>query len=153
VDTVQVDAKPEGFWNLAIEFCPGPRLVRLRVVDKDKGGAPLPTEWTIDKDLAAPTTCGANGLGAGDNRSAYLCPAAPQGALIGKFGGSPADIPDLTQSATPFGTKKVFAVGAQCVISLAVGDAGPLYLTMNDELRTFDKHDGMLFVEIHDATA
>jgi hypothetical protein len=153
VEIVKVDAKPQGFWNVAISFVPGPRLLRFRVVDKDSAGATVPTEWTVRNDAVPPVLCSGNGVGAGENRATYLCPAAPLGALIGKLGGSPIDIPDGTTAATPFGTKKVFPIGNYCVIPVAAADSGPLYLTINDELRGFEKHAGALYVEMHDATA
>lgn len=151
VDTVKVDAKPGGFWNLAIEFVPGPRLLRFRVIEKDKGGKSVPLEWTVNDTVRSPVTCGPNGVALGDAKVSYLCPGAPVGALIGKLGGSLADVPDPTQAATPFGTKKVFAVGTYCVIKVADADSGPLYLTMNDEPASFYKHSGALHVEISSA--
>ena len=58
------------------------------------------------------------------------------------------DIPDPTQTTAPYGTKRVFAVGISCTIVVAIADAGPLYLSMNDEPLGFQHHSGELHVEL-----
>ncbi len=153
IDTVKVDAKPDGFWNRAVEFIPGPRLLRFRVVDKDKDGKSVPLKWTANDAGDSRVEYGPNGAPSGDAKTSYLCPGAPLGALIGKLGGSSVDIPDASQPLTPFGTKRVFAIGAYCIMTVAAGDSGPLYLTMNDVLQSFANHSGALHVEICDAPA
>ncbi len=154
VDTVTVNAQPEGIWNLAIEFVPGPRLLRFRVVEKDKNGTPAPLLWTVNGTVNPALVCSPEGLLSSDAKTSYLCPGAALGALVGKLGGSTSDIPDPSQAAAPFGTgKRVFPIGSHCIIAMLAADSGPLYLTMNDEFKSFQHHAGTLQVEISDAPA
>jgi hypothetical protein len=77
-----------------------------------------------------------------------LCGGAAYGALVGKIGGSSGDVPDSTVgTAGPYGNKRVFAVGTDCILTLATAaDGGPLFLTMNDKPEEFSKHSGELLV-------
>ena len=146
LDILRVSAKAVDLWTPAIEFLPGGRLLRLRVSDKDKSDNPVPKKWRVGG-----TETGPNGIISGNARTALMCPGAYQGALIAKLGGSTADIGDPTQSAAPFGTRKVFAVGESCVMPVAVADAGPLYLGINDDPTNFANNDGELWVELSEA--
>ncbi|MBI2188386.1 MAG: hypothetical protein HYU37_14890 [Acidobacteria bacterium] len=140
---VKVPAKPAGLWQLAIEYVETPCLLRLRVVEQDARGACVPTTWRLSATLESSP----NGINA-PARTGLLATTALRGALIGKVGGSTADIPDSTAPATPYGAKKVFAVGSECMVSLSAGEEGPLYLTMNDSPDSFAEHDGALHVQI-----
>jgi hypothetical protein len=79
-----------------------------------------------------------------------LCNGAAYGALVGKLGGSTADLPDSTPGTTaPYGNKKVFTAGTDSIIALpTAADGGPLFLSMNDKPGEFLKHSGELFVRL-----
>lgn len=64
------------------------------------------------------------------------------GALIGKIGGSSADIPDGSQPTARYGSNRVFAIGRHWVISLSATGGGELFLTMNDNPEGFANHSG-----------
>lgn len=121
----------------------GPCLLRLRVVEQDAGGVSVPTVWR--PSAAVEST--ANGISS-PVRTGLLTTTALRGALIGKVGGSTADVPDLATAVAPYGAKKVFAVGSNCIVSLNAAEGGPLYLTMNDSPDSFAEHDGALYVLI-----
>lgn len=146
VKAVRVEAKPTGYWNLVIGYLPGSRLLRFSLLARDEHGHPLSTAWN-----PAPTvSCGADGTNVTPAKSGLLSGGASYGALIGKIGGSSADIPDTSQPTTPYGGKRVFAVGSQCVISLGATEGGPLFLTMNDNPEGFSNHSGALHVQIEE---
>jgi len=146
VKTVKVEAKPTGYWNLVIDYIPGSRLLRFALLTKDAQGQPVPTFW----NPAAGMQAGADGTNFTTAKSGLLSGGACYGALIGKIGGSSADIPDASQPTTPYGSKRVFAVGSRCVISLGASDGGPLFLTMNDNPEGFLNHSGALHVQIEE---
>jgi len=79
-----------------------------------------------------------------------LCGGALYGALIGKIGGSSADVPDNSQQASPYGSRRAFAVGSHCVISLGATKGGPLFVTMNDTPEGFANHSGALVVLVEE---
>jgi len=143
---VKVEAKPVGYWSLVIEYVPGSRLLRFALLTRDAQGQPLSTSWNPE----AKVKCGADGTTVTPAKSGLLTGGAPYGALIGKIGGSSADIPDASQPTSPYGSKRVFAVGSQCVISLGATDGGPLFLTMNDNPEGFPNHSGALHVQIEE---
>jgi hypothetical protein len=151
---VRVPAKPSGLWELAAEYVGGSRLLRMRVVGQDEKGNKTSTTWHVDKDLESP----ADGLSSDPcaaqkpekKPEAILTRAARRGALIAKIGGSTADIPDAGSLSTPYGTKRVFPVGSQCIITLASTDGGPLFFTMNDWPECFATHEGSLYVKIEE---
>jgi hypothetical protein len=143
---VKVEAKPVGIWNVALEYVPGSRLLRLTVVADDGTGNQVPTIWSpiTGKDS------GSDGITSTPAKSGLLLNSALYGALIAKLGGSSGDVPDSTSALGPYGSKKVFCVGSFCVVSLSNTEAGPLFLTMNDSPDGFDQHNGSLFVKIEE---
>jgi hypothetical protein len=143
-DVVRVPSQGAGYWALVQEYVPGSRLLRIRTVNQDQGGAELPTTWNPTDDVP----CGPDGYFPDPGRTGMLCTGAACGALIGKIGGSTGDLPDSTAgSAGLYAGKKVFAVGTDCIISLpTAADGGPLFLTMNDKPSEFIHHSGELFV-------
>lgn len=146
LDLVLVPSNPGRFWTLAHEFVAGSRLLRLRTVDEDKDGNQVPMLWSPASDIR----CGPDGDPTVTARTGMLCTSAGYGALVGKIGGSTGDLPDTTAgSSGPYAGKKVFAVGAECIVSLpAAADGGPLFLTMNDKPEGFPAHAGDLHVFI-----
>jgi hypothetical protein len=92
--------------------------------------------------------CGPDGDRATGAKAGMICCTAAYGALIGKIGGSTGDLPDTTLGNTsPYGSKKVFAVGTDAIVALpGAGDGGPLFLSMNDMPKDFPKHSGELLV-------
>jgi len=147
---VRVESKPDGFWNMIIPYVSGPRLLRFAVCDKDDKGHTAPKRWHVSKN----EEIGADGKPAGKTTTGILVTTAARGALVGKIGGSSADLPDSATGSTvvPYAGKKVFAVGSSAVISLAAADSGPLFLTMNDGPDGFENHSGALWVLIEESS-
>jgi hypothetical protein len=142
LEIVRVLARPTGFWTLAQEYVPGGRLLRITVVNEDQDNQ---VTWNPTPSI----TCGPDGLPASPDQMSLLCSASPYGALIGKIGGSTGDLPDATPGSTsPWGSRKVFAAGATCILTLAPTDGGPLFLTMNDHPERFSGHSGELLVSL-----
>lgn len=129
-------------WTLVMDYVPGSRLLRFTVADKDESQRTVSTSW----HPITGTTCGADGVTVSPSKSGLLSNAALYGALIGKLGGSSADVPDSTSPTAPYGNKRVFAVGSHCMIVLGTTDGGPLYLTMNDTSDGFVHHSGSLHI-------
>lgn len=141
--TVPIPARPVGFWTLAQEYVPGNRLLRITVLHEDQNHQALTVTW----NPAPNSPCSPDGLPVTPGKSALLCANAAYGAVIGKIGGSTGDLPDSTPGLTaPWGNKKVFAVGWDCILSLTSQDGGPLFLTMNDHNEQFAGHSGELVV-------
>jgi hypothetical protein len=140
---IEIKAQPDGLWTLVSSYVPGSRLLRFTVVNKDANGNPALTRWSP----ATGTDCSADGI-ASSAKTGTLSSAAQWGALIGKLGGSSADVPDPGATSMPYGNKRVFGVGSHCVISLVSTEGGPLYLTMNDIPEGFNSHSGSLHVLI-----
>jgi hypothetical protein len=86
----------------------------------------------------------------GTGKNGLLPVSALRGALIAKIGGSTADVPDPSNPTTPYGSKRVFAVGLFCVVSLAAADAGPLFVAMNDSVGSKSGHAGTLQVAVEE---
>jgi hypothetical protein len=149
----KVPAKPDGLWTVILEHISGPRLLRISVKDKDKKKVDVAVKWHTTET----EDCGANGI-ARDTSSttgttgtaSTLIMYAPYGALVGKLGGSTADLPE-GGSGGPYSGRKVFTAGTYCVVTLAANEGGPLFLTMNDIPTSFDRHSGELTVLIEEA--
>jgi hypothetical protein len=175
---VVVPARPVGFWALASEFVPGSRLLRIHTLTDTHEVRPAAVSWSpatgiqCGPDGAPSTSVKTTPLqpsqageptpsvkattvqpSKGDDppsivKAGLLCSSAAYGALIGKIGGSTADLPDSTPGVTtPYANKKVFAVGTDSIIALpTAADGGPLFLTMNDKPDEFPKHTGEIQV-------
>ncbi|HXJ37904.1 MAG TPA: hypothetical protein VNH18_01425 [Bryobacteraceae bacterium] len=146
----QVDARPAGFWNMIIPYVFGPRLLRITVHGRDDKGQTVPKRWHLSQN----EEIGADGQPAGKTTTGILVTTAARGALVGKLGGSTADLPDSATGTTvvPYRDKKVFAVGSSGVIPVAAADSGPLFLTMNDSPEGFENHSGSLWVLIEESS-
>lgn len=138
----ELKADSAQLWNLVTSYIPGARLLRLTVVAQDEKQQTVSTSWSP----VSGRTCGADGIFVTPAKSGLLNTGALYGALIGKVGGSSADVPDISSPTAPYGSKRVFAVGSHCVISLANTEGGPLYLTMNDNPDGFVTHSGSLHI-------
>jgi hypothetical protein len=141
-----VDARPSGFWNLVADYVPGSRLLRFQCLTQDAAGNAVSDKWSPNTSVS----CGAEGAWITPAKSGLLSGGALYGALIGKIGGSSADVPDASSPASPYAGKKVFAVGGHCVISLGAAEGGPLFLTMNDTPEGFANHSGVLVVFVEE---
>jgi hypothetical protein len=139
---VRIEARPTGLWSVVTDYVLGSRLLRFSLLDTDPQNQPVSLFW----NPASGVQCGADGIGIFPSKTGLLSPGAMYGALIGKIGGSSADIPDPSQPTSPYGSKRVFGVGSYCVISLAAAEGGPLFLTMNDNPEGFANHSGALHV-------
>jgi hypothetical protein len=142
IKLLKLEATASPLWFLASDYVAGSRLLRITVVDQDQNKANVATTWSP----VSGTNCGPDGLTTSATKSGFLTGGALYGALIGKLGGSSADIPDASSLTAPYGTKRVFAVGSHCVISVASTDAGPLFFTMNDAPSGFAQHSGALHI-------
>lgn len=82
-----------------------------------------------------------------------LLPTALRGALIGKVGGSTAELPDSSPAASSSTSsgRKVFVCGSHAIFELSGTDYGPLFLTMNDSPELFCEHSGELWVRIDES--
>jgi hypothetical protein len=138
----KIAANPIGLWSLALEYVSGSQLLRFTVSSLDDQQRPAPTVWSP----ISGTDCGADGIRNTPPKSGFLSTSAAYGALIGKIGGSSADLPDSSSGAAPYGNKRVFAVGSYCLISIGATEGGPLFLTMNDSPEAFAHHSGALYV-------
>jgi hypothetical protein len=143
---VKVEARSVGPWSLAIDYIPGLRLLRFKVIPKDEQGRSVPTSWSPSNN----TECGADGITIATSTSGLLCNGAMYGALIAKVGGSSADLPDSSSATLPYGNKRVFAVGSYCVVLIGSSEGGPLFLTMNDKPDGCADHSGALHVLIEE---
>jgi hypothetical protein len=133
---------------MILPFVTGPRLLRFTIQDKDDKGADTPVKWRLNSN----EECGADGSIKGGTKTTALVTTAAVGALVGKVGGSTADLPDAsTTASTATSGRKLFAVGSYAVIALTSNDSGPLFLTMNDGPEGFATHSGSLWVLIEDA--
>jgi hypothetical protein len=146
--TVKVAARPEGLWNMVFPYVSGPRLLRITVIDNDNNGAIVSKKWKLENT----EECGPDGS-LRDQQQQRLIATAPRGAMVGKVGGSTADLPDTSAAATggPYGGRKVFASGSCTVVVLSNTDSGPLFLTINDSPDRFCNHAGELWVLIEEA--
>jgi|SRR5882724_2039902 len=146
IKKVKVEAKPAGIWNIALPYICGSRLLRFSIQTTDDKKATVPKEWAPSPKKK----CGPDGVPM--TKTGALLSTAPFGAIVGKIGGSTADLPDTTAPSTsPYSGKKVFAVGAYAVVSIAATDCGPLFVTMNDSPDGFEDHSGELWVLIEEA--
>src|SRR5205807_2067761 len=100
---IKLDATVASPWGPVRDYVPGSRLLRFTVVDKDEKQAGVTTDWSP----IAGTTCGPDGAALVPSKSGLLSSAALYGALIGKVGGSSADVPDSSSPISPYGTKIV----------------------------------------------
>jgi hypothetical protein len=125
-----IPANPEGLWTPVLEYIEG--AVKLRITATGL--------WSYLPN----TNCGPDGYRAGGLADDALSTRAPLGALIGKIGGSTADIPDAEKDI-------VFVVGSFCVVTLTAEQRGPLFMTMNDRVAWFAHHTGELRISIFEA--
>lgn len=130
-----IRAKPDGLWTLVREFVDGPAVMTIATT----------TDATWSYADSAKARCGPDGDSAAVlSRMKCLLPSAPVGALIGKFGGSTADV--AADKAT------MFVVGKFCVARVPDG-GGPLFLTINDESGGMENNSGSVEVEVGEPRA
>lgn len=93
-------------------------------------------EWAALAGLEA--TCGPDGLpGIALAPAALVLPSCRPGALIGKFGGSSANLDDPPAAAagSPSAPPSAFAIGTRCVMPLPADARGPLFIGFNGRSR------------------
>jgi hypothetical protein len=124
---VNVKARPDGVWTLALEWVNGPAVLKFEAGNE---------EWFYaEADVSKARADGhLSSLLAAKNS---LLPTAPVGALIGKIGGSSAGTADGT----------LFVVGKFCLVEIDKSK-GPVYLTINDELTGFVNNRGEITLKI-----
>jgi hypothetical protein len=151
IDIVKVEAAPPlGSWNLVVDWVAGPRLLRFTASAVNNAGAAVVETWQMASDLPP---CTGNGMSDKEPGPLFLSKGTNPGALIGKIGGSVADLPEAAQKddLSPYPGRRVFPVGKLCVVQLTKDDGGPLFLAMNDETRRVTGHIGALYVLIEEA--
>jgi hypothetical protein len=122
---IQVRARPDGIWTLALQYVPPKMLLCFRA------------NGTWNYSMTG--RCGPDGdLTSLLSRTQLQVATAPVGALIGKIGGSTAGWNDGTQ----------FLIGTTCVYRVPDGVDGALYLTINDEYTGMRNNGGDVAVEI-----
>lgn len=120
---VTVRARPEGYWeNTGVTIRPGDR-VSVKY---------LSGTWNSNPHWSTPDAAGNSSYIAGGS---YLCPGAPEGALVGKVGGSNSS-----------GGSSPFLVGN--LATVPSGLEGTLWLSVNDEPAGFGDNTGQLSVQI-----
>jgi hypothetical protein len=130
-------------WTLALQYVAGPARIRIQVDPADDGKE---QQWTCGT-----TDCGPGGMYTLSPTA--IVPTAPIGALVAKVGGGQAECPGapvaagLAPQVLP-ASSTVYAVGRYCVINVKAGDGGPLFLTMNDDVKAFVDHRGKLKVKV-----
>lgn len=129
VTGLEVPAKPQGRWTLAVEYVGDKQLLKIEAADSPPG------RW----GYAPGDYCGPDG----DPASRASVPgrimeAAPLGALIGKVGGSTAGHDPAS----------VFLVGSFCLLRLADGQEGPLFLTINDSPEGMIDNKGSIKINV-----
>ena len=127
--TSKVPGKPSAVWTLVHEYVTGPCRLRITATGK----------W----QYRAGKECEADGVRDAGFSQEMLNQAAGLGALVGKIGGSPAD--------KGGDAKLSFVAGSYVVLAFDEKVEGALYLTMNDEPKHFDQHDGQIEVAIDEA--
>jgi len=141
---ITIQAKPAaGLWTRVTDFIPAGRKLKILVVDTP--------EWIYD---AAKAACAPDGAPLSADAAALL-PQAVLGCLIGKVGGSSADVTTQVAALTgPIANPPifVFSVGTYCVVQVPTTISGALFLTMNDKTENFVKHSGSLQVQVYDAS-
>jgi hypothetical protein len=96
------------FWHKAADHVGSGKLLRFSATGK----------WSVLADVR----CGPDGLpGFPVPFDKLLVPSAPPGALIGKVGGSTADLKDGT----------IFTIGSFAVFTVPEKVSGPLYIGVN----------------------
>lgn len=143
IASVTVPELPTHIWTLALDHVVESKLYKIVVeMVVAQAGAPATEQsWTHSSGQV----CTADGLPNLIASSAPLGECAP-GSLIGKIGGSAADISSIKDKVTLFG------VGRHCVFSVAdAKSTGSLYLGMNDAPSQFSRRAGKLVVKIYEA--
>lgn len=139
---VNVEARGRTLWTLGLSYVVGPVRIQIK--------ADPSAQWSLGSK-----TCGPSG--SYDTEAQALLPSAPIGALIGKIGGGDADCPAPPTDQGGAGQQpagvKVFAIGSYAVIDVKSGEAGALFLAMNDKLSAFTTHSGHLTVTVFVAVA
>jgi hypothetical protein len=137
IKEISVPQRPTNFWTPAWDYVTPGRLYRISV---EPVGAADQT-WT---PASAAQPCTAEGDPALTRQGLPLDSCAV-GALIGKIGGSSAEIkPDKDKVV-------LFGVGRHCVVSVDAAKAGALYLGINDTHASAAQLQGQLLVTISEA--
>ncbi len=129
---VTVPDKPGNAWTPALDYVTPGKLYLIEAAETPKWKPESGTECTADGDAALTRS------------TAAVLDTAPVGALIGKIGGSTADM-------KPNKELVIFSVGRHCVFSVAdAAKAGTLYLAMNDVPASQSKVGNSIEVTIHE---
>jgi hypothetical protein len=140
IKEVMVPERPTNFWTPALEYVTPGRLYRI-VVEPTAGPPAQDQTWI---PASATQACTAEG-DAAQARQGLPVETCAVGALIGKIGGSSAEVkPDKDKVV-------LFGVGRHCVISVEAAKAGALYLGVNDTHASAIQMQGQLRVMIYEA--
>jgi len=127
IKTITVAAKPTGVWTLVELLWTAPVHLQFKATNQRWKYSPG-DECAADGDLQSLIDPARTILGAG-----------PVGALIAKIGGSSAGARDGACT---------FLVGQYCAVETKPEWKGPLYLTINDELKGLATNSGTIDVEV-----
>ena len=143
--TVMIPERAASVWTPALDYITAGRLYKITVEMKDDPATPggkIDQFWTPESGSA----CTADGDPSLTRNNAGTTDLCALGALIGKVGGSSADIkPDKEKTV-------LFGVGRHCVFSVAeAAKCGSLYLGINDAQASLARIAGQLEVTIYES--
>ena len=119
-------------WTKIVDYLPAGRLIKIEAEGN----------WTLD---GVNTPCEPDG-----DFSLYELPGLPiaraaRGALIGRIGGSSADLAAVDNSM------HLFVVGRVCVLQVPADKTGSLYLSVNDKPWPASRVQGQLKVRVFES--
>jgi hypothetical protein len=139
-------------WTVALDYVAPESLLKIQVCGSTVVGGTLfgDGRW-LPLGFAAP--CTADGDVGDTCRGSLPAPvpllaSAPVGALIGKIGGSSADITADTGNPP---SRILFSVGRQCVLLVPQTVVGSLFLGINDAAARLGGVEGSLLVNVSTA--
>jgi hypothetical protein len=132
-------------WTLALDYLPPQKLIRIVADD------------SVTIELAQGARSGPDGdpaLTFDSGGSTLPVAHAPRGALIGRIGGSTADMsqPKASEAATiPSAAMIFFAAGRDCIFRIPAGVEGGLFLSVNETAERIGHVAGAFTVTIYEA--
>lgn len=138
-------------WTLALDVVSNDKLLKIEAVT---GGTWTPKEFseacTADGDLRGKL------LAQADKAGIPIVSGAPRGCLIGRIGGSSADLPRTLKDKAPESPSIspwiLFSVGQSLVLQVPGTPIGSLFLGVNDDATRMLEVQGQLVVNLYEAS-
>jgi hypothetical protein len=138
-------------WTQVVETVTPGKLLKILVKKVEKRGEG--TTPVVEAEWQPPVVasgCTADGVTFATQPNVVLV-GAPAGCLIGRIGGSTADMQADPVSVSP-ATRIMFAAGRFCVLSVPASfPGGALFLAANDSPDQMSKVEGQLEVEVFES--